>query len=156
MLKLHSFLGTLASMSYMVPLILLHRIILPKRSWDRWLNKSLLLIIYMHLRLFWYLCSKCNIKHPRVVSDKSQLIKRQIYQINMTLQLFSDWALYTGKCRRAFEKASLPLLTHPLNFVLSCVYPDNYFFALENLHVHMVVTKAGMWLCLQMKMQAFY
>lgn len=51
----------------------------------------------------------------------------------------------TQKKRRcAFTKAGLPLLTHPLNFALSCVYADNYFFALENLNVHVVVAKAGM------------
>lgn len=41
-------------------------------------------------------------------------------------------------------KAGLPLLIHPLNFSFSCVYADNDAFALENLNLHMVVTKAGM------------
>lgn len=138
-------------MWYIVPFTILHRIVLPKRSWARWINKSLLLIIYMYLKLFSYLCSKCNVKHPSVVWDKPWLINMQTHQLNMTLQPFSDWVMYKKKCRCAFRNSGLPLLTHPLNFALSCVYADNDFFALQNLNVHMVVTKAGMWLCLQMK-----
>lgn len=73
-------------------------------------------------------------------------VNMQIHQLNMTLQAFSDWVLYSAKCRCAFMKAGLPLLTHPLNFVLICIYADSDVFAVGNLNVDMAVAKSGMWL----------